>query len=55
MSDMTVGDFNGDGHPDIFCADGKNWWISYGGNTPFVNVNSSSFGVKDVRLGHFAI
>jgi hypothetical protein len=54
MSDMSVGDFDGDGHPDIFCADGTTWWISYGGNTPFVQVIvADKSRVKDLRFGDF--
>jgi hypothetical protein len=51
---MAVGDFDGDGKPDIFCADGQTWWISYGGNTPFVQVIVSDFTHrKDLRFGDF--
>jgi hypothetical protein len=51
---MAVGDFDGDGHPDIFWADGGTWWISYGGNTPFVQVIvSSNLLVNDLRFGDF--
>jgi hypothetical protein len=55
ITDMAVGDFDGDGHADIFCADWQNqtWWVSYGGNTPFVVVNSSSFQRKDLLFGDF--
>jgi hypothetical protein len=47
---MAVADFDGDGHPDIFCDDGVTGWISYGGNTPFVQFN---LRVKDLRFGDF--
>ncbi len=50
---MAVGDFDGDGRADIFWADGKTWWVSYGGNTPFVEVQTSSHRVKDLRFGDF--
>jgi VCBS repeat protein len=51
---MAVGDFDGDGHADIFWADGATWWISYGGNTPFVQVIvASNLLVKDLRFGDF--
>jgi len=54
VSAMAVGDFDGDGHSDdIFFADGVSWWISYGGNTPFVKVNDSSFRRADLRFGDF--
>ncbi len=50
---MAVGDFDGDGHADVFWADGQTWWVSYGGNTPFVEVQTSSHRVKDLRFGDF--
>jgi hypothetical protein len=53
VSAMTAGDFNGDGVADIFYADGQTWWLAYGGNTPFVSVNTSSFRMKDLRFGDF--
>jgi hypothetical protein len=58
MPNMTVGDFIGIGRKsDIFCADWQNgtyvWWISYGGNTPFVQVNSSGIAPRDLRFGDF--
>ena len=53
VSAMAVGDFNGDGKSDIFWADGKTWWISYGGRRTFTKVNDSSFRVKDLRFGDF--
>jgi len=53
VSAMATGDFNGDRIADIFYADGQLWWVSYGGNTPFVPVNTSSFAVRDLRFGDF--
>lgn len=53
VSSMAVGDFDGDGHADIFYADGATWWLSYGGNSPFAPVNTSSFRRQDVRFGDF--
>jgi FG-GAP-like repeat len=50
---MAVGDFDGDGRVDIFWADGKTWWVSFGGSTPFVRVADSSFHLKDLRFGDF--
>jgi hypothetical protein len=50
---MTVGDFDGDGMPDIFWADTRTWWVSYGGNTPFVMVGTSGFSLQDLRFGDF--
>jgi hypothetical protein len=53
VTSMAVGDFDGDGHADIFYADGTTWWLSYGGNSPFLAVNTSSFRRQDVRFGDF--
>jgi hypothetical protein len=52
---MAVGDFDGDGIADVFWADvtTTTWWVSYGGNTPFVAVQTSSFRVQDLRFGDF--
>ena len=50
---MAVGDFDGDGRADIFWADSKTWWVSFGGSTPFVPVAGSGFQVKDLRFGDF--
>jgi hypothetical protein len=52
---MAVGDFDGDGHADIFYADGTSWYVSSGGSGPFNFVNTSSFHVQDLRFGHFSI
>jgi hypothetical protein len=53
VSAMAVGDFDGDKIADIFWADGQTWWVSYGGNTPFKEVQTSSFRRPDLRFGDF--
>jgi hypothetical protein len=54
ISDMAVGDFDGDGKADIFCADGNTWWISYGGNSPFVQaVVQDNTRTYNLRFGDF--
>jgi hypothetical protein len=54
VADLAVGDFDGDGVSDLFFADGGTWWVSYGGNTPFVQVIvASPFRVSDLRFGDF--
>jgi hypothetical protein len=50
---MAVGDFDGDGIADIFWADTTTWWVAYSGNNQFVLVQTSSFGVNDLRFGDF--
>lgn len=53
VSAMAVGDFDGNKIADIFWADGHTWWVSYGGNTTFKEVQTSSFGRSDLRFGDF--
>jgi hypothetical protein len=48
-----VDDYAGDHRPDIFYADGSAWYVSSGGTQPFVEVNTSSFRVHDLRFGDF--
>jgi hypothetical protein len=50
---MTTGHFGGNMTADIFWADGHTWWVSYGGNTPFVEIQTSGFGISDLRFGDF--
>jgi hypothetical protein len=38
---------------DIFLANGKQWLVSTAGSGPFVQVQTSSFRVKDLRFGNF--
>jgi hypothetical protein len=53
VADLAVGDFDGNGRPDIFWADGHTWWVSFSGNTQFVEVQTSTFRTKDLRFGDF--
>lgn len=50
---MTAGHFEGNKTSDIFWADGHTWWVSYGGNTPFKEIQTSSFTAADLRFGDF--
>ncbi len=59
ITDMAVGRFldhsDGIARDDIFLADGKRWWLSSGGTTPFdQNAGAaSSFHRKDLLFGDF--
>ena len=53
VSQMTTGDFDGDGVPDVFWADGSTWWVSYGGTTAFQEVQTSRFDITQLRFGDF--
>jgi hypothetical protein len=50
---MAVGDFVGDRRPDIFFADGQQWYVSDSGTAPFVVTQTSSFRVANLRFGDF--
>jgi hypothetical protein len=53
ISDMVVEHFAGNKIPDIFWADGKTWWLSYGGTSAFKEIQTSGFRVADLRFGDF--
>jgi hypothetical protein len=57
IGDLAVGKFlahpTGDLRDDVFLADGKSWWLSYGGSGLFRFANTSVFRVNDVRFGDF--
>ena len=52
LSDLAVGDFDGDGNDDLFLATGSEWFRAPGGKnwTPFA---VSSFRRKDLAFGNF--
>jgi hypothetical protein len=52
-SQMAVGDFDNDKISDIFWADGKTFWVSYGGTEPFKEIATSGFAMSELRLGDF--
>lgn len=52
MRDLAIGDFDASGQADIFHADGDSWFVAYD-NGPFVEVNTSSFRVDELRFGDF--
>ncbi len=43
---LGVGDFDGDGHADIFQATGITWWVSYGGLTEWRSLNAIPTGAE---------
>ncbi|MFY9908928.1 MAG: VCBS repeat-containing protein [Candidatus Sulfotelmatobacter sp.] len=53
VSDMTAGDFDGNGIADVFWADGATWWVSYGGTGTFQEVQTSVFRIPQLRFGDF--
>jgi hypothetical protein len=57
ITDIAVGnfvsDFTGDQRDDLFYADGARWLVSSGGAAPFVETQTSSYRVSDLRFGDF--
>lgn len=60
VSDLRLGDFNGDGITDVFSAWGGNWYVSViqvnGQNvtaTSWQNISGSNVSLSDLRFGDF--
>ncbi len=57
ITDFAVGefvsDFPGDRRHDLFFARGGSWYVSSGGSASFVEVNTSSKGIAEMRFGDF--
>lgn len=53
VSSLAVGNFDGVGGDDLFCADGATWYVSYGGSAVFVPSQTSSFRTEALRFGDF--
>ncbi len=57
ITDFAVGefvsDFPGDRRDDLFYANGASWSVSSGGSSPFVEVNTSSKRIAELRFGDF--
>jgi hypothetical protein len=47
---LGVGDFDGDGHADVFQATGVTWWVSYGGVTEWRSLNANLTGGLETLL-----
>lgn len=53
LSELRVGDFNGDGKDDIFRADGSAWYMSSGGTGAWTLLRNSGYTVSDLRFADF--
>ncbi|WP_437715061.1 FG-GAP-like repeat-containing protein [Sorangium sp. So ce448] len=53
VSDLRVGDFNGDGKDDLFRADGSAWYYSSGGTGGWTLLRSSGYTLSDLRFADF--
>jgi FG-GAP-like repeat len=52
MSDLAIGDFNGDHNADIFLATGKEWLYAPGGKN-WLHFADSGYRTSDLRFGDF--
>ncbi|HEV7556965.1 MAG TPA: VCBS repeat-containing protein, partial [Kofleriaceae bacterium] len=50
---LAVGDFDGDGHDDVFAATGNTWWFSSGAQSEWRFLNGASETVDQLRFGDF--
>ncbi|WP_433933887.1 FG-GAP-like repeat-containing protein [Sorangium cellulosum] len=53
LSELRVGDFNGDGKDDIFRADGSAWYYSSGGTGGWTLLRNSGYTISDLRFADF--
>ena len=57
ITDFAVGrfvsDFPGDRRDDLFYSNGASWFVSSGGSATFLEVNTSSKGIAQMRFGDF--
>lgn len=57
ITDFAVGqfvsDFPGDRRDDLFFAGGGSWYVSSGGSASFLEANTSSKGIDELRFGDF--
>lgn len=53
VSDMKVGDFNGDGKADVLTTGGGEWNVSFGGAGRWTTINKSGTSIHDMKLGDF--
>jgi hypothetical protein len=48
-----VSDFPGDRRDDLFYSNGTSWFVSSGGSATFLETNTSSKGIAEMRFGDF--
>src|SRR5262249_23495392 len=53
LGNVAIGDFDGDHRADVFYADGREWYISYGGVGMFQALDVAGSRVSDLRFGDF--
>lgn len=57
ITDFAVGqfvsDFPGDRRDDLFYSNGASWFVSSGGSATFLETNTSSKGIAEMRFGDF--
>ncbi len=54
VEQLGFGDFNGDGITDVLNANGKDWYVSYGGNSGWSLLNSNTTTkLNKLRFGDF--
>jgi hypothetical protein len=51
--DLGVGDFDGDGHDDVFLGTGVTWWFSSGGAAEWRLLNRMPERASELRFGDF--
>jgi hypothetical protein len=51
LSDLAVGDFDGDRRADVFYSDGRAWFVSSAGVAPFTQFALSNSRVSDLAFG----
>lgn len=52
-SQMKIGDFNGDGYSDVFCATGSQWKYSSNATSTWINLKTSAIDADSIVLGDF--
>jgi hypothetical protein len=53
MGSLLFGDFDGDGRTDVFTQRGREWFVSWGGASPWEKINESDARMTDFAIGDF--